>query len=97
MPNLTIVADITAKPDQIDFLKSELEKLIQPTRSESGCVQYDLHLDNNNPAHFLMFENWESRQQWQTHMNAPHLLDYKAATADAVEAFAIYEMTKTVS
>jgi quinol monooxygenase YgiN len=94
MPQLTIVADITAQVDKVDFLKSELEKLIDTTRAESGCVQYDLHQDNDNPAHFLFYENWESREQWQAHMNAQHLQDYKLATADAVENISIYEMTK---
>jgi quinol monooxygenase YgiN len=95
MPNLTIVADIIAKPNQVDFLKSELEKLINATRQEAGCVQYDLHQDNNDPAHFLFFENWESRDHWQTHMNSPHLLQYKAATENAVDSVVISEMTKT--
>ena len=93
MAQLTIVAHITAKPDKIDFLKGHLEGLIETTRAEAGCVQYDLHQDNDNPAHFMFFENWDSRELWQNHMNAPHLLAYKAATEGAVEAFALHEMT----
>jgi quinol monooxygenase YgiN len=93
MSRLTIVAHITAKPDKIVFLKAELEKLIDITRSEEGCVQYDLHQDNDNPAHFMFFENWDSRELWQNHMNARHLQAYKAATEGAVEAFALHEMT----
>ena len=53
MANLTIVANIKAKPDKIELVKNELEKLIDITRAEKGCVQYDLHQDNDNPAHFL--------------------------------------------
>ena len=70
MANLTIVANITAKADRIDLVKAELEKLIGITRAEEGCRQYDLHQDNDNPAHFLFFENWESRELWQKHMGA---------------------------
>lgn len=79
--------------DKIDLVKKELLKLIQITRAEQGCIQYDLHQDNDNPAHFLFFENWESRELWQTHMNAPHLAAYMAATDGAVEAFTLNEMT----
>ncbi|MEM9449380.1 MAG: antibiotic biosynthesis monooxygenase, partial [Cyanobacteria bacterium P01_E01_bin.6] len=25
----------------------------------AGCIQYDLHEDNENPAHFVFYENWE--------------------------------------
>lgn len=91
---LTIVANIHAKPDKIDLVKAELEKLIDITRTEKGCIQYDLHQDHENRAHFLFFENWESRDLWQQHMNAAHLARYAAATEGAVEAFALNEMTK---
>jgi quinol monooxygenase YgiN len=68
MAKLTIVANIKAKADQIDLVKAELEKLIDITRAEEGCINYYLHQDNENPAHFLFYENWESRELWQTHM-----------------------------
>ncbi len=93
MAKLTIVAHITAKPDRIELVKAELEKLIDITRSEAGCLQYDLHQDNENPAHFMFYENWESRDLWQAHMNNQHLQDYKAATDGAVEDFSLHEMT----
>lgn len=94
MSKLTIVANITAKSDKIEFVKSELEKLIDTTRSEEGCLQYDLHQDNQNPAHFMFYENWESREPWQKHINNQHLKDYMAATDGAIEAFSVYEMTQ---
>lgn len=93
MPKLTIVAHITAKPDKIDFVKSELEKLIDITRSEEGCLQYDLHQDNQNQAHFMFYENWVSRELWQKHMNNHHLKEYQAATDGAVAEFTLHEMT----
>ncbi len=90
---LTIVATIEAKKDQIDLIKSELIKLIEPTRSEEGCIQYDLHQDNENPEIFLFYENWESRELWQNHMNNDHLAAYMQATEGAVENFVVHEMS----
>ena len=94
MAALTSVADITAKAGQVDLVKTELAKLVAPSRADPGCVQYDLHQDHDNPAHFLFFENWESRALWQQHMNAPHLERFRAATDGAIAALAIYEMTR---
>ena len=94
MPELTIIANITAKSDKIEFVKAELKKLINITRSEEGCLLYNLHQDNENPAHFLFYENWESRELWQTHMSAQHLQDYIAATDGSIEIFTLHEMTK---
>ena len=93
MPKLTIVAHITAKPGKAAFIKAELEKLISTTRSEEGCLQYDLHQDNENSNYFMFYENWESRELWQAHINNQHLQDYRSATEEAVEVFTLHEMT----
>lgn len=92
MSKLTIVANIIANPDKIDLVKAELEKLIEITRAEEGCINYDLHQDNENSAHFMFYENWESRALWQTHMGSQHLQDYMAATDGAVAEFTLNEM-----
>ncbi len=93
MTKLTIVAHIKAKPEKAGLVLSELQKLVPITRKEEGCIQYDLHQDNENPAHFLFYENWESRGLWQAHMNAPHLAEYMHNTDGAVEEFTLNEMT----
>ena len=93
MSKLTIVANIHAHPSKIDLVAAELEKLVPLTRTEPGCIQYDLHRDNNNPAHFMFYENWESRELWQAHMGAPHLAAYMKATEGAVVDFVLNEMT----
>ncbi len=93
MTKLTIVANIHANPDQIELVRAELEKLVPITRAEKGCLQYDLHRDNDNPAHFMFYETWQSRELWQVHMNAPHLAAYMQATHGAVAEFTLNEMT----
>ncbi|PVB62172.1 putative quinol monooxygenase [Labrenzia sp. 011] len=94
MSKLTVVANIHARPDQIELVKAELLKLIPITRAEKGCIGYDLHQDNEDPAHFMFYENWESREIWQEHMNAPHLAAYMAATDGAIAEFTLNEMTQ---
>ncbi len=93
MAKLTIVANIKANEDKIELVKAELLKLIEITRAEEGCINYDLHQDNENPAHFMFYENWETRELWQTHMGNQHLQDYMAATDGAVAEFILNEMT----
>jgi quinol monooxygenase YgiN len=92
--SLIILAQITATPGKEALLRAELEKLVAPTRAEAGCIQYDLHVDNDAPGVFVFYETWESRDLWQAHMNAPHLAAYSDATQGAVASFALNEMTK---
>ena len=91
---LTIVAHIHALPDRAEHVRAELEKLVAPTRAEAGCLQYDLHRDDEDPAHFLFFENWESRELWQAHMAAPHLAAYLEAVDGEVADFTVHEMSR---
>ncbi len=90
---LTILAQITAVPGKEDLVRAELLKLVPITRAEQGCIQYDLHVDNENPGFFVFYENWETRALWQTHMSAPHLAAYMAATDGAVSDFVLNEMS----
>ena len=91
--SLTILAQITAVEGKEAFVRTELEKLIEITRAEKGCIQYDLHVDNENAGFFVFYETWENRELWQTHMAAPHLAAYMAATDGAVTNFVLNEMT----
>lgn len=94
MSQLTIMANITAKADKIDLLKSELLKLIDITRTEQGCINYNLHQDNENSAHFVFYENWESRECLQAHSKSEHFVQFIAATKDLIAEFTISELTE---
>lgn len=92
MPPLTVVARIVAHPDRVDLVKAALLELIPTTRGEAGCLRYDLHQDDEDPARFLFYETWESRELWQAHMQAPHLTAYVAATEGAIAEFEVREL-----
>lgn len=94
MSQLTIVAHIKAEPGHEAAVHAELEKLVPITRAEEGCLQYDLHRDNDDTAHFMFFENWTSLELWQAHMSAPHLAAYMAATEGKVAEFTLSKMSK---
>lgn len=94
MSKLTIIANIRINPGQVDRVKAELLKLIPTTRAEPGCLRYELQQDNQDAAHFMFVESWESREMWQTHMNAPHLGGFVHATEGALSEFTVHEMNQ---
>ncbi|MFV8463208.1 putative quinol monooxygenase [Vibrio campbellii] len=93
MTTLTIIATIVCKEEKIEFVKSEMIKLIDKTRAEEGCINYDLHQDNSNPAHFVFHENWESEALLEKHLESQHIADYITATEGFIESFVINRMT----
>jgi quinol monooxygenase YgiN len=93
MSNLTIVAKVVAKKDCIEAVKTELLKLVEPTRRESGCIEYRLHQDNDDPAVFIFYENWESGTCLEQHINAAHFKAYLRAVDALVEEKTVHKMT----
>lgn len=93
---LTIVARIEVQPDQVEWVKTELLKLLEPTRQEAGCIQYDLHQDKDNPRLFLFYENWENRELWQAHIASEHIQDYRERVnaVGAIASFSLQEMER---
>lgn len=95
MEKLTIVANLTAKADQVDLVKSELLKLTETTRAQDeGCIRYDLHLDNENPKHFVVLEEWASAALLQQHVDSDHFKACMAATDGALEEFTVNQLTQ---
>jgi quinol monooxygenase YgiN len=83
---LTVVAHLVARPHKIDETRKFLLSLIDATRAEPGCIDYDLHQDDDRPAEFTFYENWKNRSEWDKHMETPNLHEF-ARRAD--ELFAV--------
>ncbi|MCC7498629.1 MAG: antibiotic biosynthesis monooxygenase [Bryobacterales bacterium] len=70
---LTVVAEFQAKEGKETEARAALLALVEPTRAENGCVQYDLHTMNDRPGHFLFYELWNSRAELDRHAASAHL------------------------
>ena len=74
MPDTTlrVVANITSKPECIDETRAVLITLIEPTRIEDGCIQYEMLQQSDNPAEFTFVETWETAAHLDTHLQTEH-------------------------
>lgn len=94
MKPITVVAKVIARPEAVAALKSELQKMIEPTRSEQGCIEYRLHQDNADPALFLFYENWETMEFLKQHMESAHFKAYIEAAGDMIADKTVHLMTE---
>jgi len=69
----TVVAAFQARFGKEAALREALVKLLVPTRSEEGCLNYDLHESLEAPGKFLFYENWSSQEAHQNHMGSAHI------------------------
>jgi quinol monooxygenase YgiN len=73
---LTVVAKIKAKAGLEERVREGLMALVAPTRSESGCLNYDLHRAVNDKGLFLFYENWTSQKDLDEHLQMPYLQNF---------------------
>jgi len=94
MSKITVIAKIVAKKDSVETVKAELLKLIPPTKRESGCIEYNLHQDNQNPSIFLFYETWESAASIEIHINTDHYKAYVKVLDGMLEEKVVNKMTR---
>ncbi len=82
---LTVVAEMKAKPQKEGDLRRALLALIEPTRKEDGCVQYDLHVHTADPGRFVFYENWTSPEHLAQHAESAHIKNLREISGDLVE------------
>ena len=73
--HLTLLARLKAKPGKENALKAALMKLVPASRAEAGCINYDLHEDNNDSSVYWFYENWKDEAALAAHTQEPHYLE----------------------
>lgn len=73
--SVKVVAKITAQHDKVEELKSILLGLIGPTRTEKGCISYQLLQSKTDKSNFVFVEEWTSDAAIDEHMATSYVQD----------------------
>ena len=73
MTTLRVVAHLRAKPDKIEETREALCSLIDPTRAEDGCIQYELMQNAADPTDFTFVEEWSGDAALDAHLQTEHI------------------------
>lgn len=84
--HLPMIVKFTVKEEKLEFVKSELIKVLKPTRKEQGCLRYDLHQDLNNPNILMFYEIWETVDAWIAHDKTEHIVNLIKAIEGTTES-----------
>ncbi|WP_423063543.1 putative quinol monooxygenase [Candidiatus Paracoxiella cheracis] len=72
----------TAKPNCTDELISALMKLINPTRSEDGCLLYELAIDKSNQRVLIMIEKFINAEALAIHAEQSYIKNFMENVMD---------------
>ena len=74
---VTVLAMVKAKEGMEEAVKQELLSVVKPTRSEPGCISYDVHQAIDDKTLFIFYENWKSMEDLEKHREMPCLKAFK--------------------
>ena len=69
---LRMVVTMTAPDGKADELRAVLESLVEPSRAEAGCLQYELLENLDDPNQFTFVEEWRDAAAIDAHAKTDH-------------------------
>jgi len=72
-PTVIVTARIRVQPGKEEQFQQEFAPVVTLTRSEVGCIAYDLHQATTDPSLFLLSEQWVSQAALQAHLAQPYI------------------------
>jgi quinol monooxygenase YgiN len=82
---ITIVAKKIIKHGKTREFKDLVEKLINESRNEAGCIAYNLYEDINNTNILTFIEEWKSEEDIKLHNNTEHFTSIVPKLAELQE------------
>ena len=77
-----VAVTVFVKPEKRDdFLRATLDNA-RNTRSEPGNVRFDVLQAEDEPTRFLLYEVYQSKEDFTRHQQTDHYLKWKSAVAD---------------
>ncbi|MEX3789821.1 putative quinol monooxygenase [Paraburkholderia sp. BR14374] len=78
---IAVLVTFRIKPECVDAFKEELLKVAVPVVAEAECLTLDYAQDAEDPARFMLYEVWPSREYFETKQLAkPYYRPYLEAT-----------------
>ncbi len=93
-----VVATIHTQAGQREKVLEHFARIVPRVRQETGCLAYTPAIDlaTNIDAQvglrddvITVIEQWESTEALETHLVAPHMLEFRAAVKESVSGIAL--------
>jgi len=77
-----VCVTVHVKPEHIAAFAAATETNARSTREEKGNFRFDVLQSLADPAHFLLYEVYESEAAFQEHQKTAHYLSWRDVVSD---------------
>ncbi len=81
---LILIAKFKAKPEYREEFINLSEGMLEPSRSEDGCIHYELLQNPFNQNLFTFYEKWKSQEDLQEHFQKHHFQEFVNNVAELI-------------
>src|SRR4051794_37619854 len=75
---IVLIARLKVKADKIEEARSAALAIVEPSRQEAGCINYDIHQSIEDETVFLWHETWSSKAAIDEHFATPFFQEFFA-------------------
>lgn len=79
---IVLVAHLKAKAESVDKIKEAALGIVEASRSEEGCLNYDIHQAIDDPAVFVWHETWANKAALDEHFAKPYFAEFFAVVQE---------------
>ncbi|WP_316843501.1 putative quinol monooxygenase [Pedobacter psychrodurus] len=91
--SIYLTAIVKSKKETITALRAVLLDMVENSRKEEACIQYDLHESASNRT-FIFQEEWKDQPSLDVHNKQPYILAFVEQAATLTEDIVIYKTEK---
>lgn len=98
MAMVAIVGQFRLPAEAMDAARPVMRKVMEATRAEDGCIEYNYAEDVLDPGLIRVSEVWASRDQLSAHLKTPHMAvwaEERAALGLSGRDITVYEVSGT--
>ena len=79
---IVVVGQFRFPPERMEEARPVMRRVMEATRTEPGCVEYNYGEDVLDPGLIRVSEVWESHEQLAAHMQTPHMARWQRERAE---------------
>ena len=94
---IVLIARLKVKSDSVEPAKRAALAIINDSRHEDGCLNYDFHQAIDDETVFIWHETWASKAAIDAHGASKHFNNFSAGIKDLIDEPLQITLTRMIS
>ena len=94
---IVLVARLKVRDDAVEDAKKLALGNVADSRTEEGCLNYDVHQAIDDPTVFIWHETWRDKEALDAHFEEPHFKEFFARGMELAAAEPQITITRMIS